>query len=85
ADAARVRAELREQADREVERIQREGAEQLATAQAEATHRLREEVGGLSTRLAERIVGDSVAVDGRSTVGQFLAEVEQAPAGGGAS
>jgi len=85
ADAARVRAELREQADREVERIQSEGAQQLAAAHEETTRLLREELGRLSTRLAERVIGEPVDDDRRSTVDRFLAEVEQAPAGGGGS
>jgi len=84
ADAARVRAELREQADQEVARILRQGAQQLAAQRAESMSQLRTELDGLSTRLAERVIGDSLA-DGprrRSTVDRFLAELEQTTAAG---
>lgn len=87
ADAARVRAELRDQADREVERIRGQGTEQLAAARAETTSHLRTELGGLATRLAEKVIGEPLPDDQRqrSTVDRFLAELEGVPAGGGVS
>jgi len=85
ADAARVRADLKAQADQEVERIQREGAKQLADQRDQALVQLRNELDGLSTRLAEQIVGQSLSDDRRrqSTVDQFLAELEHTTSGGG--
>jgi len=85
ADAARVRTDLREQADREVERIQRQGAEQLAAHRAQTLTQLRTELDGLSTRLAERVIGQSLSDDRRrrATVDRFLAELEHTPAGRG--
>lgn len=87
AEAQRIREELREQADREVERIRRHGDEQLAEQRTQTVHQLRAEISGLSTQLAERIVGEPLADDGRrrSTVDRFLADLEPAPTGGGAS
>lgn len=82
ADAARVRAELREQTDREVERIQQQGAEQLAAQQAEAMRQLRTELGGLSTGLAERVIGEPLSKKGRSAADRLLGELEHTPAGG---
>jgi len=80
ADAALVRAELREQADQEVERIQRQGAEQLAAQRAETMSQLRTQLDGLSTRLAEQVIGQSLADDKSrgSTVDRFLADLDQA-------
>ncbi|MGH3611068.1 MAG: F0F1 ATP synthase subunit B [Pseudonocardia sp.] len=87
AEAQRIREELREQADREVERIRRRGDEQLAEQRAETVRQLRAEIGGLSTQLAERIVGEPPADDGRrrSTVDRFIADLEPTPTAGGTS
>lgn len=85
ADAARIRAELRAQADREVERIRGQGAKQLAGQHEEAMRQLRSELGTLSTRLAERVIGAPIPANGpqSSTVDRFLAELQDVPAAGG--
>lgn len=64
ADAQRIRDEMREQADQEVARIRREGEEQLAEQREQAVQQLQGELGGLSTELAERIIGRQAAPTG---------------------
>lgn len=77
AEANRVREEMREKADTEVERIRQQGAEQLAEQHDQTVRQLRTEIGGLSTKLAERIIGESVSgARNRSTVDRFLADLE---------
>lgn len=91
AEGNRIRAELREQAEEEAARIRQRGEEQLAAQREQAVRQLRGEVGGLSVQLAERLIGTSLADDGRrrETVDSFLDELDgladrRAPAGGGA-
>jgi F-type H+-transporting ATPase subunit b len=83
ADAQKIREEMRADTDREVAEIHRRGEEQLAAQREEAVRSLRTEIGGLSTQLAERVLGRSLSDDGahRSTVDSYLAELERAPAG----
>jgi F-type H+-transporting ATPase subunit b len=78
AEGNRIRAELREQAEEEAERIRRRGDEQLAAQRERAVRQLRGEIGGLSVQLAERLIGTSLADDGRrrQTVDAFLAELD---------
>lgn len=82
ADAQKIREQMRADTDREVAEIHRRGAEQLAAQREEAVRSLRAEIGGLSTQLAERVLGRSLPDDGahRSIVDGYLAELERAPA-----
>lgn len=83
AEAQKIRDEMRADTDREVAEIYRRGEEQLAAQREEAVRSLRAEIGGLSTQLAERVLGRPLPDDGahRSTVDSYLAELERAPAG----
>lgn len=78
ADAQQLRDELREQAEQEVARIRERGAEQLANQREQVVRELRGELGTLAVTLAERIIGDSVADEGRraGTVDRFLDELQ---------
>jgi F-type H+-transporting ATPase subunit b len=77
ADAQRIREEMREETDREVAGIRSRGEEQLAQQREQVVRDLRAEIGGLSTQLAERILGESPAEDvRRSTVERYLAELD---------
>ena len=78
AEAQKIRDDMRAETDREVAEIQRRGAEQLAAQRDEAVRSLRAEIGGLSTQLAERVLGRSLPGDGahRSTVDSFLADLD---------
>lgn len=88
AEAQKIRDEMKEKADREVARLREQGDRQLAEQRADAMRQLRGDIGGLSSELAERIVGRPLA-DGaqrQSTVDRFLAEMDEksgtsAPAG----
>ncbi|MDN5915976.1 MAG: F0F1 ATP synthase subunit B [Pseudonocardia sp.] len=79
AEAQGIRDEMRRTADQEVARIREQGEEQLATQRTDAFRQLRGEIGGLSSELAERVVGRSLpAGAGRqSTVDRFLAELDE--------
>jgi F-type H+-transporting ATPase subunit b len=82
ADGEQIRQELREQANAEVERIRQRGEEQLATQREQVVRQLRGELGGLAVQLAERLIGRELS-DGdgkRSTVDQFLEQLEEMPA-----
>lgn len=85
ADAQRIREEMREATDREVEAIRRRGDEQLAEQRRRAVTDLRSEIGGLSTLLAGRILGEPMGSEGprRSTIDSFLADLEQKQTAGG--
>ena len=78
ADAVRISEELREQADREVERIRQRGQEQLAAQRDQLIRALRSELGGQSMRLAERLVVEQLSDDRRRsvTVDAFLDDLE---------
>lgn len=91
AEAQGIRDEMKQKADQEVARIREQGEQQLAEHRSEAVRQLRGEIGGLSSELAERVVGRPLpAGAGRqSTVDRFLAELDgdsaSASTGGGSS
>lgn len=70
--------ELREQAQAEATRIRQAAESQLEAERAQVMIQLRNEIGGLATTLAGRIVGESLTDDERArrTVDRFLAELE---------
>jgi F-type H+-transporting ATPase subunit b len=82
-----ILVELREQAQAEAARIRAQGEAQLEAERAQVMAQLRNEIGGLATTLASRIVGESLEDDERArrTVDRFLADLEgqstEAPAG----
>lgn len=76
-----ILAELREQAQAEAARIRSQGEVQLAAERDQVRAQLRNEIGGLATTLASRIVGESLADDERArrTVDRFIADLEGQP------
>jgi F-type H+-transporting ATPase subunit b len=82
-----ILAELREQAQAEATRIRTQAEAQLEAERAQVMAQLRNEIGGLATTLASRIVGESLEDDERArrTVDRFIADLEgqptEAPAG----
>lgn len=78
AEAQGIRDEMKQKADQEVARIRVQGEQQLSEHRSEAMRQLRGEIGGLSSELAERVVGRSLPADAqrRSTVDRFLAELD---------
>ncbi|QGF25239.1 F0F1 ATP synthase subunit B [Raineyella fluvialis] len=75
---AQIIAEMREQANAEGERIIATTKAQMEAERKQAMGELRNEVGGLATTLAGRIVGESLDDDERArrTVERFLADLE---------
>jgi F-type H+-transporting ATPase subunit b len=75
---AAIIAEMREQAQTEASRIVEHGHTQIEAERKAAMASLRAEVGALATSLAERIVGESLEDDERSTrvVDRFLVDLE---------
>jgi F-type H+-transporting ATPase subunit b len=73
-----ILAELREQAHAEATRIRLQGEAQLEAERTQVMTQLRNEIGGLATTLASRIVGESLEDDERArrTVDRFLADLE---------
>jgi F-type H+-transporting ATPase subunit b len=73
-----ILAELREQAQAESTRIRLQGEAQLEAERTQVMTQLRNEIGGLATTLASRIVGESLEDDERArrTVDRFLADLE---------
>jgi F-type H+-transporting ATPase subunit b len=73
-----ILAELREQAQAEAARIKAAGEAQLEAERAQLLTQLRNEIGGLATTLAGRIVGESLEDDERArrTVDRFLADLD---------
>jgi F-type H+-transporting ATPase subunit b len=73
-----ILAELREQAQAEAARIRTQGEAQLEAERAQVMAQLRNEIGGLATTLASRIVGESLEDDERArrTVDRFIADLE---------
>jgi F-type H+-transporting ATPase subunit b len=73
-----ILAELREQAQAEAARIRAQGEAQLEAERTQVMAQLRNEIGGLATTLASRIVGESLDDDARAqrTVDRFLADLE---------
>ena len=78
ADGNRIRAELRQQAEEEAARIKQQGEEQIGVQREQAARQLRGEIGGLSVQLAQRLIGTSLADEGRrrETVDAFLDELD---------
>ncbi len=73
-----ILAELREQAQAEANRIKVAGEAQLDAERTQVMTQLRNEIGGLATTLASRIVGESLTDDERArrTVDRFIADLE---------
>lgn len=78
---AQILAEMRDQATRESSRIVESAQTQISAQREQAALQLKQEVGGLATTLAGRIVGESLDDDARAraTVDRFLAELEAQP------
>lgn len=73
-----ILAEMREQAQAEAARIRAQAEAQLDAERSQVMTQLRNDIGGLATTLASRIVGESLADDERArrTVDRFLADLE---------
>jgi F-type H+-transporting ATPase subunit b len=88
---ATVMAEMREQANAEAARIVAAARSQIEAERGQVTEQLRNEIGGLATTLAGRIVGESLDDDERArrTVDRFIADLESSqdstPAGSGST
>ncbi|MFV0252298.1 MAG: F0F1 ATP synthase subunit B [Beutenbergiaceae bacterium] len=78
ADGAAIVAEARTKAQAEAARIVEAAQRQIEAERSAAVNSLREEVGGLATELASRIVGESLADDARQSrvIDRFLDELE---------
>ncbi|CCH76223.1 ATP synthase subunit b [Nostocoides japonicum T1-X7] len=78
AQGASIVAEMREQAQAEASRIAESAKKQIDAERQSALVQLRAEVGGLSTELASRIVGESLQQEARQSgiIDRFLAELE---------
>ncbi|MPZ62258.1 MAG: F0F1 ATP synthase subunit B [Propionibacteriales bacterium] len=75
---AAIVSEMREQAQAEARRIVETGHVQLQAERQQVLQQLRNEVGGMASTLAARIVGESLADDERQrrTVDRFISELE---------
>ena len=83
AEAQRIREQMREDTDREVAQIRQRAEEQLAQQREQVVRELRSEIGGLSTQLAERVLGESPTEDvRRSEVERYLAELDSTATAG---
>jgi F-type H+-transporting ATPase subunit b len=73
-----ILAEMREQAQAESARIRASAQTQLEAERTQVMTSLRNDIGGLATTLASRIVGESLTDDERArrTVDRFIAELE---------
>ncbi|MCC2593058.1 F0F1 ATP synthase subunit B [Tessaracoccus sp. OS52] len=78
--SAQILAEARDKALKESSRIIESGRTQLEAERAQLIRELRDDVGGLATTLAGKIVGEALTDDERAnrTVDAFLAELESA-------
>ena len=78
--SAQILAEARDKALKESSRIIESGRAQLEAERAQLIRELRDDVGGLATTLAGKIVGEALTDDERAnrTVDAFLAELESA-------
>jgi F-type H+-transporting ATPase subunit b len=78
ADAQRIRDDMKARADREVAQIREQSEQQLAQQRQQVLGELRQDIGGLSTELAGRILGLPMGADGpqRDTVDRYLAELD---------
>jgi len=79
ADGAAIVAEARTKAQAEAARIVEAAHRQIEAERASAVVSLREEVGGLATDLASKIVGESLADDARQSrvIERFLDELDR--------
>jgi len=77
-EGAKILAELRDQGETEKQRLVEQARQQIEADRQQAFNQLRAELGTLSTELAGRIVGESLADEARSqrTVDRFLDELE---------
>lgn len=82
---AQILAAMREEAQTESQRIITQAQAAMEAERSQVTAQLRNEVGGLATTLAGRIVGESLEDDERArrTVDRFIADLESQPVGGG--
>lgn len=87
ADGAAIVAEARSKAQSEAARIVEAAHRQIEAERASAVVSLREEVGGLATELASRIVGESLADDARQSrvIDRFLDDLDTGLAGSAAA
>jgi F-type H+-transporting ATPase subunit b len=85
AQGAQIIAELQEKANQQAARITESAHKQIEAERQQAIVQLRGEVGRLSTDLASRIVGESLADEARQrgTVERFIAELDSAGAARG--
>lgn len=79
--AAQIVAEARAQAQREADRMIEQAKQQIESERQQALQSLRQDIGGLATTLAGRIVAESLEDNERTarTVDRFLAELENEP------
>ncbi|WP_420110695.1 F0F1 ATP synthase subunit B [Pseudactinotalea sp.] len=86
-DGAAIVAEARSKAQSEAARIVEAAHRQIEAERASAVVSLREEVGGLATELASRIVGESLADDARQSrvIDRFLDDLDTGLAGSAAA
>jgi F-type H+-transporting ATPase subunit b len=77
-DGAAIVAEARSKAQAEAARIVEAAHRQIEAERASAVVSLREEVGGLATELASKIVGESLADDARQSrvIDRFLEQLD---------
>lgn len=77
-DGSAIVNEARQKAQSEADRIVEAAQRQIEAERAAAVVSLREEVGGLATELASRIVGESLAEDARQSrvIDRFLEELD---------
>ncbi|WP_156249992.1 F0F1 ATP synthase subunit B [Pseudactinotalea terrae] len=82
-DGAAIVAEARAKAQADAARIVEAAHRQIEAERASAVVSLREEVGGLATELASRIVGESLADDARQSrvIDRFLDDLDAGLAG----
>lgn len=83
-DGAAIVAEARTKAQADAARIVESAHRQIEAERASAVVSLREEVGGLATELASRIVGESLADDARQSrvIDRFLDDLDSGLAAG---
>lgn len=83
-DGAAIVSEARAKAQAEADRIVEAAQRQIEAERSAAVVSLREDVGGLATELASRIVGESLADDARQTrvIDRFLDELDGTLAAG---
>lgn len=80
---SQILAEMREQAQAEANRIRTQTQAQLEAERAQVMTQLRNEIGGMATMLAGRIVGESLDDDERArrTIDRFIADLESEQSG----